>query len=507
MKPLGTITMYFPFLEEETSATLESLMQTSLNYSDFLDRLADRILEEDSSPMLVFYAIFHLDRNSRQSTLEAIYQKYEKLDIVQPFILRSKLSVEEATTMDVLQSAEDVAMRTQNAWVNFEMQYLRFVCASTHSVGSAVEDDALKKMQSLIGKTPEMECFSPFVLTAKATRFYNEGKVAEALDIWKQIAAQYLSCNDLVGLSNTHLFLAYLVRNSDSKEAHNSLDKMKEIRKTLGLDVEEEWGYNNIRGSVHTARGEYDLSLQRVEAAIQLKESQRLHTSFRFLPAVMSFLYAELEDGENALEWAKMAMTTPQFITPEPIYAATVYTRMARALTILGEIEQAEKYLEQSEKNALKIGSDSAVAENHIVAGYIERAKENLEEAMYQFDRGLLIALQIPYQNRINSCLVGLVKTEIEMIEFDDATSSLEDSGPWMQRLQRLQMEVDSKDLPGIRGRLMLLKAEFRLKQRRADEADDLLKEVQSMARNLGLPSLDQKALELRTMIESKYGI
>jgi tetratricopeptide (TPR) repeat protein len=332
---------------------------------------------------------------------------------------------------------------------------------------------------------------------------YNEGKIIEALEHQELVITQTLLCDDIYSIYHLHKARAYSLRNLDSKKAHELLDRAIAIHKELGFDVEEDWTYHNIRASVHNARGEYDHSLHCYQKAIQSQESQKLQTSLRYLPINMSYVYGELEDGENALEWAKMAMTTPQFLTAEPIFMTATLTRLARSFLLLGDIEQAEKYLEESETISLKVGSDSAIAEIQIVTGHIENAKGNLETAMFHFERGLEIAEQINHQNRINSCLIALVKTVIAMLESDQSNSLLNTSGPWMKLLQS---EMSNKDLPGIQGILLLLKTELRLKQGRIDEANNLLKEIRSIAKDPGLDFLGRKAFEMQSKIALEFG-
>ena len=47
MEPLGSITVYFPFIDEETKNVLESIMEEAYNYYDFVKILTQRILETD----------------------------------------------------------------------------------------------------------------------------------------------------------------------------------------------------------------------------------------------------------------------------------------------------------------------------------------------------------------------------------------------------------------------------------------------------------------------------
>jgi hypothetical protein len=48
MKPMGTITKYYPFIDEETKSILNSLMEESSSYFDFVQRLCDVVLENEN---------------------------------------------------------------------------------------------------------------------------------------------------------------------------------------------------------------------------------------------------------------------------------------------------------------------------------------------------------------------------------------------------------------------------------------------------------------------------
>lgn len=499
MKPLGTITMCFPFLKNETVMIIELLMQDSFNYANFLDRLVKEVLERESSPMTVLFLVTHLHDINRLRDLEPICEKYQNLTLMQPYIAELGLSKEKSSIDDVLQSASEIASATQNPWVLFQMHLLRFYCGSTQSIGSVVEQDALEKLQNLVDANSDMSCFRPIVDSLIASRLLEEGNLSEALNLSELRMKHHLSCDDLVGLRESYLSLAYQLRHLDTRKADELLDKYKELSTSLGFDVEKEWPYHNIRASIHNARGEYSLSLEIYDLAIRYRETQLMGIPLRYLPLNISYLYGELEDGENALEWSKMAMESSQFLSDAPNFNAMVYTRMARAFVLLGDIEQAEMFLKRGESETLRIGTDSAIVETYIVAGHIERAKGNLANAMYDFERGLEIAERIKYQNRINSCLIGLVKSEIAILEYTDSTKLLETSGPWMKLLES---ETEKKDLPGIYGILLLLKVELRIKQRRIDEAIDLLKEIRSISQQPGLLYLNGKADKLQNMCE-----
>jgi tetratricopeptide (TPR) repeat protein len=364
-----------------------------------------------------------------------------------------------------------------------------------------LEEEALDKLQSLIDSEPKMEFLQADVSIAKASRPLLEGRVADALRLNEVGIAHAQAFNDIYILSEAYIYQAYYLRHFDSAKALEMLDKVKEIRNTLGFNAEEHWGYCNIRHSVHNPRGEFDLSLHYLQRAIAIREAQRIHTSLRALPINMAYVYIELEDGENALEWAKMALANPQFMSSESGIMALALTRLAMAFVLLDDIEQAEKYLEESKTESLKVGIDRLTAENYIVMGHIERARGELESAMFHFERGLEISEEISHQNRINSCLIGLVKTEIDLLEFDESANLRDTSGPWMRVLQS---EASTKNLPGIHGFHLLLKAELRLKQGRMDDANNLLEDIRNFAVRPGLGYLGKKADKLQSIIELK---
>jgi tetratricopeptide (TPR) repeat protein len=501
MKPLGTITNRLPFLKEEISRDLELLMESSLNYADFLDRIVKHILENESPQMLVFYVVMSTLQTFKRKHLKSIFERYQNLTILQPFISSYNLALDEARNTEVFKSAERVAQETSNPWVSFEMHILRFLFASNLSLGSAIEEHALYKLQSLVDSRPDMNCFEPRLTMIKGSRQLLAGKIEDALKLNELAIAQALSLDELYLISDAYLERAYYLKNLDTDEAHEMLDKAKEIRNALGFKAEEDWAYCNIRHSVHNSRGEFELSLQYLQRAIKNRETQMLHTSLRALPLNASYVYSELEDGENALEWAKMAVANPRFMSGESGYMAMALTRLARAFVLLGDIEQAEQYLERSETESLKVGIDRLIAENCIVAGHIERAKGELESALFHFERGLEISEQINHQNRINSCLIGLVRTEIDMLESRESNAFCNTSGPWMRLLQS---ETSKKNLPGIKGILLLLKAELRLKQGRVDEASILLKDIMSISENPGLGYLGRRVNELQSITKLK---
>ncbi|MFX1271586.1 MAG: hypothetical protein ACFFAX_07850, partial [Promethearchaeota archaeon] len=59
LDPVGTITKYYPFVDEKTRSILNSLMKDSKNYFDFVGRLSAFVLENEVPLNLAFLAAVH----------------------------------------------------------------------------------------------------------------------------------------------------------------------------------------------------------------------------------------------------------------------------------------------------------------------------------------------------------------------------------------------------------------------------------------------------------------
>ena len=58
VKPLGTITVCFPHVDDETRAVLQSVMDEAENSRDFTERLCNKVCLEPAVPLLQFLAFY-----------------------------------------------------------------------------------------------------------------------------------------------------------------------------------------------------------------------------------------------------------------------------------------------------------------------------------------------------------------------------------------------------------------------------------------------------------------
>ena len=91
MDPIGTITTYFPLIDEEIKNILERIMLEASDYYDFVHRLGEMVLSNDSSIKLVYFAIHHAILALEYPLIDKIREKYEGHLILGPNLFKTSL--------------------------------------------------------------------------------------------------------------------------------------------------------------------------------------------------------------------------------------------------------------------------------------------------------------------------------------------------------------------------------------------------------------------------------
>jgi tetratricopeptide (TPR) repeat protein len=249
-----------------------------------------------------------------------------------------------------------------------------------------------------------------------------------------------------------------------------------------------------IKAGVHSARGEFNEAIDCTYAMMKVYEMEG-QVSTKEGPHSMAYLHNEMEESEEALEWSKMALESYRsglWAAPYP------YFDRARSLITLGRLNEGKMYLEDAMKTALKLGDELLLQVAYFNEGLLEMAERRFEDAMLSFAKSLEICDRVERQQRLNSTLISMTECEIMQFIPQDERRFDEHSGQWMERLEE---EVEEKDIPGIRGRLLLLKAKLRYRQGRETDAETLLIEVRRAAENPHVRYLEDRVSELRAEI------
>ncbi|MHA2141797.1 MAG: hypothetical protein ACXADC_07030 [Candidatus Thorarchaeota archaeon] len=491
MKPLGTITMYYHFVDIESKNILESILEASYNYHDFTSRLVEWVCSQESSDELVLLAAIHMSNLGDFRIFERLREIHYRTPIAHPYFLYGDARYDEDPSgFERAKSAiEAVLSAGLDDWV--ALQFYRLFSYVGGALGrfDPHKMKAIEKMKDFIENNDSLDCFKPSYLTAEASLSVRKDYL-EAARTLDQARKHALKFDDQVFVAQALNMTAACLRNHDRTRALQLVSQAEQLADKLGLSSAV---YSSImtRRQIHSARGEYSAVIDLNQDLIQLREKGGVPTLSE-VPHSIAVTLNEIGESEDALEWGRMALDT---IRSGPWAAPLPYFDVARSLIQLGQLDEARTYMDKAKEILLKTGDEFFLLVEYYVDGLLEMAEGHLQDAMQSFERSLEVCERIERQRRINQALCSLVECEVALFERTSENESDDCSGAWMERLEE---EIEEKDIPGIEGRLLLLKAKLRMKQGRKEEAETLLNDVRRLAENPHVRYLAEWVAELR---------
>ena len=85
MKAMGTITKYYPFIDEDSKTILNSLMEDSSSYYDFVQSLCHVVLESDVPTNLAYIAAVQAWWCRLEDEMGLINQKFKDVPHIVPW--------------------------------------------------------------------------------------------------------------------------------------------------------------------------------------------------------------------------------------------------------------------------------------------------------------------------------------------------------------------------------------------------------------------------------------
>ncbi|MFW9788821.1 MAG: hypothetical protein ACFFE1_14160, partial [Candidatus Thorarchaeota archaeon] len=123
MKPMGTITKYYPFIDEESKSILDSLIDESNSYYDFVQRLCNMVLEKDTSDNLVYIAAAQCWYADFSDLRNAVLEKYNSLTSIRPwtYYWGTQESYKHENCQAILQSLDSALKPPIDSWIAAEL--------------------------------------------------------------------------------------------------------------------------------------------------------------------------------------------------------------------------------------------------------------------------------------------------------------------------------------------------------------------------------------------------
>ena len=128
MEPLGSITMYLPFVDEKTREVVTTIMNQSYNYADFVRCICKKVINEDSEQMLVYLAYRYANNLWDKDLVKRILEKYNQRYPLIPSWNQDHFD----ESVDAASFMEEILSNNPEPWIAYHMYELLAKWARKH---------------------------------------------------------------------------------------------------------------------------------------------------------------------------------------------------------------------------------------------------------------------------------------------------------------------------------------------------------------------------------------
>lgn len=469
MDPLGTITVYFPFIDEETKNVLEDIMKEASEYYDFVLRLCRLVLDADSPIMVVYFAIHHAFMAYEHKAIDKIREKYSHHQILGPLLYYA--SMYQGTYEDVKKVHElaDIILDSNpEDWVKLEMNILKFGVDIRNYPKSMYQTTTLEEIRELIDGNPDFGFCESVLSDYLAIRAHADGDSEQRIRCLRKGLENAQKYDDLVFVAHLQIRIANIIMNYDRAEAKHLLEQALElVDSSLGIPD----NFANIvyyLSLINAIRGDYDRAIKLCLDAVTFKERAGLSSAN---PSYfLSTFYNVIGEPESGLEWGQMA--EEQF-KRSPIVMNRAILNQVWSLVQMGRLIEAQSLLDIVREPVIQSGTESHLAWLHFVTGILEREQGDLALAISSMEQGLKI-----YEQQGTALIMEVIflyqlaVTEVLSCRGGEIVS------PSLAILEEMAI---SGNLPGILGQVLLLKANIAIQ----NSDDAFLREIIPQLRSI----------------------
>jgi len=464
-------------------------MKEAENFSDFTVKLVNRVCAEPSSPLLEYFAYRFPDYIVDLNLTDKLEAAGKVSVLAAPLRLCKRHARGDLVSWTEMNQAVAKAVEAApNDWIvcHFYLEWRITVGGLYPELDLDVK--TIETITESVYNNKDLEFFRAYLLRINAGRFVDEGKIKEALDLRNQALILARKYDDQVMVSYLLNLVAHLLKHSDVNQAielHLSAREMSErlgYRYNLGVIQHHLAHIMGLRGETNAAI-DHHIEYQDICASLGIPTQG--------MNAIIAFYYNQIGDGEKALELTTKTNENRTSLLPNLPFTEI---QLAFALINLGRLEEAKDALATAHDLAIKSGVSNNLMFHRAVEGILDKADQRYDAAIECFKEVMRFLEEDPVPLWLNICLLELTEIEIERLTDESLEEKSETSGPWMKRLFE---HAEKNNMPGIVARALLLKAKLRHKQRRRDEAREILKEVKKKAESPSMRYLNDLAISM----------
>lgn len=491
MEPIGTITMCFPHVDEETRSVLQSVMDEAENFGDFTEKLCNRVCAEASPPLLEYFALFFAWWLDWLTLVDRLVSAEKISDLGSPILLLTRARRGEVVSWDdTNKSMKKALMAAPNDWLATHLYLTWRLLADSYYPESDIDIRPIDTIISGVETNRDLACFKAYLLYLKALEYDRETKRKEMVAQLRKALVVAREYDDQILIVDIIIQMASRIKQTDVRQAINLFISCRELGEKLGHkhsvgQVQAELGFiMQLRGELNAAI-EYHMDYKKI------RESLGLDT--RYTDYLIACMYNQIGKGDKAFELAKTAVDFASGasilrLLPRP------HAELAWALINLGRYDEAEKEIALAYELATKSGHFGQMEWVQLVEGILDKAEGDFNGAIAAFEEVLKNQKNDPVPVLQNICLLNLTEIEIEILTDESLKKNSDLSGPWMAELVE---HAKKNDLLGIAARALLLKAELRRRQGRFDEMREILRQIGKTAKAPSMKYLNELAVSM----------
>ncbi|MFW9889311.1 MAG: tetratricopeptide repeat protein [Candidatus Thorarchaeota archaeon] len=490
MKPLGTITKYYPFIDEESKSILDSIMDDSSSYNDFVQKLGEVVLENEVPANLAYVAAVQAWWCRFEETMNRIQEKYNEVLWIRPWgYYHGSMERDQILQHDELVGSIDKAIDCSHEdWIETELHLLHTFFH--HPLGDVISVlEPLEKAKVLIDTHPQLRCFESLIYAFESLTKAREGDMKGCLSVLRkgrELAEDY---DDTLYKYMNMLSEGNVLKAIDVQSATSVFEDLYDLVQDLDVPYYLCEVLNDY-AIVFEAKGEFDLAISsHFEVLKIMGDLRQFDTSW----ILLARNYATLGDGHQALEWINRGLESCG-----PLDTPTMYSVKAWALALLDRIEEAEETLEIAHSLTIKSGLEVHLQNHYHFSGVVDLKKGNLLDALGLFEKAWEIAGRSLNVTAKNLVLLDLTRVEILIDNQSINRTKFVVPGKWLSKLETHAME---RDLPGFRMYAALLKSEFYQNHGQLQDAIATLEDALGFTDSLGVETLRKRITERITKL------
>ncbi|TFH10817.1 MAG: hypothetical protein E4H14_01820 [Candidatus Thorarchaeota archaeon] len=485
MEPMGTITKYYPFIDEETKTILNSLMEESSSYYDFTQRLCKVVLENDGPINLTYIAAVQAWWCRLEETMNQIQEKYKDEPCIRPwsYFLYSGIRDQAQSHDAVVESIEKAIDWPVDDWIVTELHLLH--AFFHHPFGEVISlYEPLEKVKLLIAASPLLRCFESLIYAFEGIAKTREGDVKDALNVLQRGKALAEEYDDLLYKYMNMLQEGIIRTNVHVHEAVSVFEELYDLAQDLEMPyfVAE---ILNDSSLVYETAGEFDLAISSLHEIMKMLGDIRPSDTNWIL---LSRNYSTLGDGHQSLKWINRGFEdNGQFV------GTLMLLWKAWALILVNLLDESDLILETAYPLVIKSGLERYLGIYYHISGVAELKKGDLLAALKLIEKAWAIAERNPAGTDQNRALLDLARSEILLSNKSLESTKVVVPGKWLSKLEKHALD---RGLHGIQMYAALLKSELYQNHGQLKDAHATLQDALNITDSLGVVTLRKKIAE-----------